>query len=377
MNMNKFNNNKNSTNNNKVKIVQNFSSLISSDKNPKNLIYSNINHNQYDSIKTHKNNFTKNTNNYIYKEKAFNSKEKYFNKNNKNSYKDFSKVNNMRIKSDKKQVNENPNIRTMSARTKSKNINTNIKNFNIFHNINNFNNNNNYNNYRNINLIRNENSNNNIKLIVKKENNLNDWIQKNIKNYQKKKEKTENLSINARFEMMLKLKEKDNINEILELSNERIAIKIGNKLKIYSLKTFKLLTKIDEHPIDKYIELVNKDLVVKNYSFIYFYKLLDTEQYQLFQTIEEKSTVNCIVKLMNGNLLLTCNDMSINIYGKEGNTYKLLSQNNNEKDCGDAIEIEDNKVVIFKKSNHSSDREYQIFLYDILTQNKKIIMNDF
>ena len=32
----------------------------------------------------------------------------------------------MRIKSDKKQVNENPNIRTMSARTKSKNINTNI-----------------------------------------------------------------------------------------------------------------------------------------------------------------------------------------------------------------------------------------------------------
>ena len=74
MNMNKLYNNKNSTNNNKVKIVQNFSSLTSSDKNPKKLIYSNKNQNQYDSIKTHKNNFTKNTKNYIYKEKAFNSK---------------------------------------------------------------------------------------------------------------------------------------------------------------------------------------------------------------------------------------------------------------------------------------------------------------
>ena len=251
--------------------------------------------------------------------------------------------------------------------------------FDILHNMNNFNNNNNnnYNNYRNINLIRNENSNNNIKMIVKRENDLNEWIQKNIKNYQKKKEKNENLSINARFEMMLRLKEKDTINEILELSNERIAINIGIELKIYSLKTFKLLTKIDEYPIDKYIELENKDLVGKTFSFIYFYKLLDTEQYHLFQTIEEKSTVNCIVKLMNGNLLLSCNDKSINIYGKEGNSYKLLSQNNNEKDCGDAIEIEDNKVVIFKKSNNNSDREYQIFLYDILTQNKKIIMNDF
>ena len=126
--MNKLYNNKNSTNNNKVKIVQNFSNLISSDKNPKKLIYSNKNQNQYDSIKTHKSNLTKNTNNYIYKEKAFNSKEKYFNKNNKNSYNDFGKVNNMRIKSDKKPVNKNPNIRTMSARTKSKNINTNINN---------------------------------------------------------------------------------------------------------------------------------------------------------------------------------------------------------------------------------------------------------
>ena len=51
--MNKLYNNKNSTNNNKVKIVQNFSSFKSSDKNPKKLIYSNKNQNKYDSIKTH------------------------------------------------------------------------------------------------------------------------------------------------------------------------------------------------------------------------------------------------------------------------------------------------------------------------------------
>ena len=79
---------------------------------------------------------------------------------------------------------------------------------------------------------------------------------------------------------------------------------------------------------------------------------------------------------MNGNLLFSCNNNSINIYGKEGNKYKLLSQNNNEKYCEDAIEIEENKIVIFKSRNKSYE-DYQIFLYDIIDKTKKILMDDF
>ena len=74
---------------------------------------------------------------------------------------------------------------------------------------------------------------------------------------------------------------------------------------------------------------------------------------------------------MNGNLVLTCNDKSINIYGKEEKEYKLLLQNCKEKDCEDAIEIEENKVVIFRKRNNNDFNKYQIFFYDILNQNKK------
>ena len=214
-------------------------------------------------------------------------------------------------------------------------------------------------------------------MVIKKENDLNNWIHQNIKNDQNQKEKTENLPIDAQFELMFNLKEKRFIHELFELSNERIAIKFSHELKIYSLKTFKLLTKMNDDLNYKYIELKNKDLVAKNVSFIYFYKLLYTGNYQLFQTIDEKSFINNIIKIMQGNLLLSCNKDSINIYGKEGKEYKLLSQNNNEEYCLDAIEIEENNVVIFKYYVNNHREKYQLFLYDILNKNKKIIMDDF
>jgi hypothetical protein len=174
------------------------------------------------------------------------------------------------------------------------------------------------------------------------------------------------------LEIASKLEEKEKIDEILELSNERIAIKNEKELKIYSLNTLKLITKIDNiSKSDSYIELENKDLVRKSDSYIHFFKL-KRKEYQLFQTIDEKEKINCFIKLMNGNLLFTCNNKSINIYGKEENKYKLISQNSSENNCIDAIEIEDNKIVIFK-----GGYKFQIFLYDILNQSKIILMNDF
>ena len=144
------------------------------------------------------------------------------------------------------------------------------------------------------------------------------------------------------------------------------------------MKTFQLITTIDDDGFNnKYLELENKDLARKCLTCIQLFKLSGNE-YHLFQTIEENNKINTLIKLMNGNLLLSCNDKSINIYGKEENKYKLLSQNCDEKDCKDAIEIEDNKVVIFKEYFvNEYEEKYIIFFYDILNRNKKIIMDDF
>ena len=132
------------------------------------------------------------------------------------------------------------------------------------------------------------------------------------------------------------------------------------------MNTFKLITKIDNNKKPyKYIR--------KSGSKIQFFQFSGKE-YQLFQTVDEKWKIRWLIKLKRGSLLLTCNYESINIYGKEKNKYKLISKNNSEKDCEDAIENEDNKFVIFKNKNKS---KYYIFLYDIQKKIKTILMKDY
>jgi hypothetical protein len=187
-------------------------------------------------------------------------------------------------------------------------------------------------------------------------------------------EKSEILINNDRLEIVFKLNERETISQILELSNERIAINNIKELKIYSLNTFKLITKIDNNKQSvKYIELGSKDLARISVTKIQFFQLSGKE-YQLFQTIDEKEVISSFIKLKRGSLLLTCNYKSTNIYEKEKNKYKLISKNNSEKDCEDAIEIEDNKVVIFK---NKSETKYHIFLYDIQKKIKTILMKDY
>ena len=237
----------------------------------------------------------------------------------------------------------------------------------------------NYNNNesKNKNKVSNINKNN----FVFKENNNNEIIRINVldllgdqKSNECNEEKSEILINNDSLEIILKLNEREQISQILELSNERIAINNKKELKIYSLNTFKLITKIDNNKKTyKYIELGNKDLARKSGSKIQFFQLSGKE-YQLFQTIDEKEKIRCLIKLKRGSFLLACNYESINIYGKEKNKYKLISKNNSEKDCEDAIEIEDNKVVIFK---NKSETKYHIFLYDIQKKIKTILMRDY
>ena len=344
-----------------------------------------------------------------------NTIDKFFNKKeNICSFEDYIEKKNMNMKNEKKQnVIKNIKERNMSSKINNRNMNNkinnkisnkNIKVRNISSNINNRNmNNNNSNNLNKYiysqnldkifiinNKIMNSTRNNfnmnryNIKsnkeLLIKKKYDLNEWIKENIKINPKQnpKEKEKNLKINNRLEIAFKFEVKEKIDEIIELSNRRIGIKISNQFQIYSLKNLKLITTINDNDVhNKYIELKNEDLVRKSFSYIQFFKLSGNE-YHLFQTIDENNKINSIIKLMDGNLLLSCNDKSINIYGKEDNKYKLLSQNCDEKDCKDAIEIEDNKVVIFKKYHCQDDKgKYLIFYYDILNQNKRILMDDF
>ena len=278
------------------------------------------------------------------------------------------KERNMSSKINNRNMNNKINNKISNKNIKVRNISSNINNRNI-----NNNNSNNLNKYiytQNLdkmfiinNKIMNSTRNNfninryNIKsnkeLLIKKKYDLNEWVKENIKINPKQnpKEKEKNLKINNRLEIAFKFEVKEKIDEIIELSNGRIGIKISNQFQIYSLKNLKLITTINDNDVhNKYIELKNEDLVRKSFSYIQFFKLSGNE-YHLFQTIDENNKINSIIKLMDGNLLLSCNDKSINIYGKEDNKYKLLSQNCDEKDCKDAIEIEDNKVVIFKNIN--------------------------
>lgn len=295
---------------------------------------------------------------------------RYLNKNNNN------KISNKNIKI--RSMSSNKNNRNMNNKNMNKNIY--IKNLDkIF--INNYNNNNNNMNYNiyNFNINRNNIKSNN-EMLVKKKFDLNEWIKKSIKSNPNQKEKEKILQKNIQLEIAFKFELKEKIEDIMELSNQRIGIKISNQLKIYSLKTFQLITTIDDDGLNnKYLELENRDLARKCFKSIQFFKLTGNK-YHLFQTIEENDIINSITKLMNGNLLLTCNDKNINIYGKEGNEYKLLTQNFDEKDCKDAIEIEENKVIIFKEYYNDDDEnksKYLIFFYDILSRNKKILMDDF
>jgi hypothetical protein len=228
----------------------------------------------------------------------------------------------------------------------------------------------NYNNMNNMMMNYNNILNNNNINLYNNNNKLNDII----------KNENKNLEIDMNFEISFKMKER-NINNIYELSNNRIAILIQcnnnmdivqNKpeyeLKIYSLNTFKLLSiiKFKDYTY-KIIELKNNDLVRKTSSYFELYKL-SAQNYEFFQKIEDKS--NLIIGLMNGNLASFDTD-GIKIYSKEKDKYKLISNINTEGDIIDAIEIEINKLVIFQKEKDKKKEDiFVICFFDIKTKKK-------
>ena len=201
------------------------------------------------------------------------------------------------------------------------------------------------------------------------------------------------------------------IYSICELSNNRIAIldSKNNKVKIYSLQNFKLLTEIKQDFIKNIIELNNNDLIINSDSKIYFYKLLQNQNYELYQTINEYGKgrykirdhneikadqdddykLNSIYQLMNGDLI-SCNSNGINIYKKrKDNKYELsftkkiediTSENysSGSKSIIDeivhAIEIKKNIVILFRVefetlTSTKCFKIFAIYVYDMNNQN--------
>ena len=188
------------------------------------------------------------------------------------------------------------------------------------------------------------------------------------------------------------------IYSVIELTNNRIAVLDNevNKVKIYSLKNWKLITEINQEFIKNIIEINNNDLVINSNSKIYFYKLLPNQSYELYQTIDEYAqgtftvrkyntfldkkgdkyyNLNSVYQLINGDLV-SCNSYGIKIYKRDiDHKYKLSFKNKIEEEIVKAIEIKKNLLLLFR---FKCDRPsvsffctiYNIYKYDM--ENQKI-----
>ena len=101
-----------------------------------------------------------------------------------------------------------------------------------------------------------------------------------------------------KIEVMVKIlfeKKNDEIYQVYEISDNRLAIELDKCVKIYSLKNFKLLTEINHERVDNSMELKNKDMVILKYNILNFYKLSENN-YVFYQKISEEKK---FLKYMN------------------------------------------------------------------------------
>ena len=112
-------------------------------------------------------------------------------------------------------------------------------------------------------------------------------------------------NLEAKYKIQIDQK-KEEIYKVYELSDNRLAVELNelnNSIKIYSLKTYKLITEINHDSITNSIELKNKDIAITDYEKVYFYKL-SGNNYINYQKFEEKKKIYEIYELKNENLVL-------------------------------------------------------------------------
>ena len=181
----------------------------------------------------------------------------------------------------------------------------------------------------------------------KKEEEEKERKEKNINLGSKKGNKEKN------FELIYKMqfnKEKEEIYKVYELSDERLAVDLSNQIKIYSLKTFKLITEINHDNFNNFIELKNKNIALACYNTIYFYKLSGNNYINYLKLEEEnKKRIFEIYELKNENLIL-CISHCLIIYEKKNEEYTFLQKFELDETVSKIIEIKNNVLFLFLTS---------------------------
>ena len=173
--------------------------------------------------------------------------------------------------------------------------------------------------------------------------------------------------------------EKEEIYKVYELSDKRMAVELENSLKIYSLKTFQLITEINHERIHNSIELKNKDIAITGYSTVYFYKLSGNNyiNYLKLEEEEEKKIFE-IYELKNENLIL-CIRRCLIIYARGKEEYKFLSKIELRETVGKILEIKNNIIFLFlhSRSGTFATADYSPYYLKLLNfENKEAINLD-
>ena len=211
---------------------------------------------------------------------------------------------------------------------------------------------------------------------IQKENELKKKEKENEKNRLEKGDVNINENKEKYLEVKYKIKldeEKDEIFEVYELSDNRIAVELDKSIKIYSLKTYQLITELNHDKIDNSIELKNKDIAITDYNIVYFYKLSGDNyiNYQKFELEDEE--IFEIYELKNENLIL-CPPRCLKIYKRVRGQYTILSYFRLSETVGKILEIKTNTLFLFLKSRTDSyaTANYQPYYLELInTENKE------
>ena len=210
---------------------------------------------------------------------------------------------------------------------------------------------------------------------IQKENELKKKEKENEKNRLEKGDVNINENKEKYLEVKYKIKldeEKDEIFEVYELSDNRIAVELDKSIKIYSLKTYQLITELNHDKIDNSIELKNKDIAITDYNIVYFYKLSGDNyiNYQKFELEDEE--IFEIYELKNENLIL-CPSHCLKIYKRVRGQYTILSYFRLSETVGKILEIKTNTLFLFLKSRTDSyaTANYQPYYLELINTEKK------
>ena len=181
-----------------------------------------------------------------------------------------------------------------------------------------------------------------------------------------------------KFEMINKIqldKSNGEIYKVYELSdNNRIAVELEKSIKIYSLKTYQLITeiKINHDEINNSIELKNKDIAIIDYDKVYFYKL-SGNNYINYKKLESKEEIFEIYELKNENLIL-CPHRGLKIYKKERGEYTRLSSFELDETVGKILEIKTNILFLFLQSRTGSyaTANFKPYYLDLINLEKEV-----